>query len=319
MDTPNIVILDGFTANPGDLSWQALKSLGNLAVYDRTAPQEVAERCAEADIVLTNKTVLKAVTMRLLPRLRLISVLATGYNVVDIKAAAELGITVCNVPSYSTMSVAQNVFALLLDITNEVAHYSTDVRAGSWAHCKDFAYTDTPLIELAGKRMGIVGFGAIGSRVAEIAMAFGMEVCAVSSKSQEHLGSVRKVDMDTLFHSCDVISLHCPLTDDTYHLVDRERLDMMKRSSILINTGRGPLIDEEALAEALNSGKILAAGLDVLSQEPPLSTNPLLSARNCRITPHISWATKQARQRLLNVSVENVRAFLAGNPQNVVS
>lgn len=318
MNIPNIVILDGFTANPGDLSWQALKSLGNLTVYDRTAPQEVAERCAEADIILTNKTVLKGDTMQLLPRLRLISVLATGYNVVDIKAAAELGITVCNVPAYSTMSVAQNVFALLLDITNEVAHYSTDVRAGSWVRCKDFAYTDTPLIELAGKRMGIVGFGAIGSRVADIAMAFGMEVCAVSSKSQERLGSVRKVDMDTLFHSCDVISLHCPLTDDTYHLVDRERLDMMKRSAILINTGRGPLIDEEALAEALNSGKILAAGLDVLGQEPPLSTNPLLSARNCRITPHISWATKQARQRLLKVSVENVRAFLAGNPQNVV-
>ena len=318
MERPNIVILDGFTANPGDLSWRKLENLGNLKVYDRTSPDEVVSRCAEAGIVLTNKTVLSAETLRQLPRLRLISVLATGYNVVDVKEAARLGITVCNVPSYSTMSVAQNVFALLLDITNEVAHYSADVRAGSWSRCEDFAYTDTPLLELAGKRMGIVGYGAIGSKVAEIARAFGMEVCAFSSKTQESLGDAIKVDLDTLFKTSDVISLHCPLTDDTYHLADQSRLEQMKPTAILINTGRGPLVDESALARALNSGQIFAAGLDVLSQEPPQADNPLLTARNCRITPHISWATKQARIRLLDISVENIRAFLNGMPQNVV-
>lgn len=319
MKQPNIVILDGFTANPGDLSWKRLQSLGHLTVYDRTPLEDVVNRCENAEIVLTNKTVLSAETIRRLPSLKLISVLATGYNVVDLNAAREQGITVCNVPSYSTMSVAQNVFALLLDITNEVAHYSSDVRAGSWTKCEDFAYTDTPLIELAGLRMGIIGYGTIGRKVADIAMAFGMEVCALSSKPQDRLGNVIKVDINTLFRTSDVVSLHCPLTDDTFHIVNRQRIEMMKPNAILINTGRGPLIDEQALADALNDGTIFAAALDVLGQEPPKADNPLLTARNCRITPHISWATKQARQRLLDITVENVRAFIEGNPQNVVS
>lgn len=317
--TPNIVILDGFAANPGDLSWKELESIGNLTIYDRTAPEDVVDRCRNANIVFTNKTVISGEAMASMPEVVFIGVLATGYNVVDIKTAQTLGITVCNVPAYSTMSVTQNVFALLLDVTNEVAHYSSDVRRGSWSSSPDFAYTDTTLIELAGKRMGIVGYGAIGSKVAEIAQAFGMEVCAYTSKEQDKLGQVVKTDLDTLFMTSDVVSLHCPLTDDTYHLVNETRLELMKPSAILINTGRGQLVDEQALADALNYGKIYAACVDVLSQEPPQITNPLLTARNCRITPHISWATKEARERLLAISVENLRAFLAGTPQNVVS
>ena len=317
--TPNIVILDGYAANPGDLSWKELESIGNLTIYDRTAPEDVVDRCRNANIVFTNKTVISGEAMASMPEVVFIGVLATGYNVVDIKTAQTLGITVCNVPAYSTMSVAQNVFALLLDVTNEVAHYSSDVRRGSWSSSPDFAYTDTTLIELAGKRMGIVGYGAIGSKVAEIAQAFGMEVCAYTSKEQEKLGQVVKTDLDTLFMTSDVVSLHCPLTDDTYHLVNETRLELMKPTAILINTGRGQLVDEQALADALNYGKIYAACVDVLSQEPPQISNPLPTARNCRITPHISWATKEARERLLAISVENLRAFMAGTPQNVVS
>ena len=316
---PNIVILDAFTSNPGDLSWEELAELGNLTIYDRTSPEEVVTRCKNADIVITNKTVITADTIRQIDRTRMISVLATGYNVVDVKAARQSGIIVSNVPAYSTMSVAQNVFALILDITNSVSRYSEGVHNGRWSSSPDFAYFDTTLIELSGKRMGIVGFGAIGSKVANIAKAFGMEVCAFSSKSRKELGEIQKVDLDTLFRTSDIISLHCPLTEDTYHIVNKSRLALMKSSAILINTGRGPLVDEEALADALKNHHILAAGVDVLSEEPPKPNNPLLGVENCIITPHISWATYQARERLIQITVENVRAFIEGRPQNVVS
>lgn len=315
----DIVILDGYTANPGDLSWDSLKQFGNLKIYDRTARNEVFDRAKDAGILFTNKTIIDGDTIEKLEKLRFIGVLATGYNVVDIDAAKLKGVVVCNVPSYSTMSVAQNVFALLLDITNSVAHYTEDIKQeNTWSNCKDFAYTDTTLVELSGKKFGIVGYGAIGRQVAEIARAFGMTPCASSSKTQAELGDVVKMEMDELFRECDVISLHCPLTPQTHHLVNRERLSIMKPSAILINTGRGPLVDEEALADALNRGVIAGAGVDVLSTEPPQANNPLLKAKNLRITPHISWATKEARERLLDISAENLRCFLAGNPQNVV-
>ena len=314
-----IVILDGFTANPGDLEWKRLECLGDLKVYDRTSPDEVIDRCQGAEIVFTNKTTISAETLTALPDLRFIGVLATGYNVVDIDKARELDITVCNVPSYSTMSVAQNVFALILDITNSVAHYSSEIKVGKWSECEDFCYTDTPLIELAGKQIGIVGYGNIGSQVAKIALAFGMNVVAFTSKPQDKIGPVVKTDLDTLFSTSDIITLHCPLTDDTFHLVNEERLKEMKPSAILINTGRGPLVDETALASALKNGEIAAAGVDVLSQEPPRFDNPLLTAPNIRIMPHISWATKEARKRLIDISVENLESFLTGSPQNVVN
>lgn len=313
-----IVILDGFTANPGDLDWKRLESLGELTVYDRTAPSEVVARSEGADAVFTNKTPITAADIDRLPRLKFIGVLATGYNIVDIKAAKEHGVTVSNVPAYSTMSVAQNVFALLLDITNDVAHYTNEVKEGKWSRCEDFCFTDTCLTELAGKRMGIVGYGDIGSRVASIAAAFGMKVGAWTSKPQEAIGDVEKMDLDTLFAESDVVSLHCPLTDETYHIADTRRIGLMKKTAILINTGRGPLVDEEALADALRERRIAAAGLDVLAQEPPAADNPLLTAPNVRITPHISWATKEARVRLLDTAIGNLEAFMEGKPRNVV-
>lgn len=315
----NIVILDGFTANPGDLEWKRLEHLGNLTVYPRTKEDEIIERCANAEIVFTNKTPLSAKTLWKLPHLQFIGVLATGYNIVDTKEASILGITVCNVPAYSTMSVAQNVFALLLEITNRVAHYTEEVKSGKWSECEDFSFTDTRLSELSGKRFGIIGYGAIGERVAKIASAFGMDVAAYTSRSREDISPTEKVDLDTLFASSDVVSLHCPLTDQTYHMVNSERLRLMKSSAILINTGRGPLVDEKALAEALEKGQIAAAGVDVLSQEPPEAENPLLSAPNIFITPHISWATFEARKRLIDISIDNLEAFLANKPINVVN
>lgn len=314
-----IIILDGFTANPGDLEWKRLEEMGDLTVYDRTSENQIVERCKGASIVFTNKTPLRAATLEALPRLKFIGVLATGYNVVDIVDARRLDITVCNVPAYSTMSVAQNVFALILDITNSVAHYTAEVKKGRWSSCEDFCFTDTVLSELAGKRMGIVGYGAIGRQVGSIASAFGMEIAAYSSKEKEHIQPAVKMDLDTLFSTSDIISLHCPLTEETYHLVDERRLSIMKPSAILINTGRGPLIDENALARALEEGRIKAAGVDVLSQEPPSADNPLLKAPNIRITPHISWATMEARTRLLDISIGNLQAYLEGEPRNVVS
>ena len=316
----NIVILDGFTANPGDLSWDLLEEMGNLTVYERTLKEDVVERAKDAEIIFTNKTVIDGKAIRKLKKLKFIGVLATGFNVVDIKAAKDEGVTVCNVPSYSTMSVAQNVFALLLDITNSVAHYTEDIKQKkSWSRCGDFAYTDTTLMELSGKKFGVVGYGAIGKQVCAIAKAFGMVPCAFTSKNEEELDGTVKMSLDQLFRECDVISLHCPLTPETEHLVNSERLAMMKTSAILINTGRGPLVDETALADALNKGEIAAAGVDVLSSEPPSEDNPLLCAKNLRVTPHISWATKEARERLMAISVENLRAFLAGEAQNVVN
>lgn len=314
-----IVILDGFTTNPGDLDWSPLAQHGDLTVYDRTAPSEIIERAKEAEIILDNKVILSKEIIDNLPNLKYIGILATGTNIVDIAAAKEKGILVSNVPSYSTNSVAQNTFALLLALTNRAEHYAREFHDGEWSRCADFCYyNDTPLIELAGKKMGIVGYGHIGQLVASIARAFGMEVYVSSSKPQDKLPEVVKMDLNDIFRTCDVVSLHCPLTDDTYHLANAERINSMKKNAILINTARGPLVDEDALAKALKEGKIFGAGLDVLSQEPPKADNPLISAPNCIVTPHISWATFEARQRLVNTAVANVKSFLENKPQNLV-
>lgn len=315
-----ITILDGYGMNPGDMSWAPLEELGDLTVYDRTAPEQVLERAAGSEALLTNKTVLTAETLRALPQLRYVGVLATGYNVVDIDAARELGIVVTNIPAYSTDSVVQMVFAHLLAITNRVAHYTDENRRGRWSTNPDFCYWDTPLHELSGKTFGIVGLGNIGMAVSRVARAFGMKVKAYTSKRIEELpDGVSKAGLDELFETSDVVSLHCPLTESTRHLVNADRLAQMKPSAILINTGRGPLVDEKALAEALNSGRIHAAGLDVLSSEPPAADNPLLTARNCFITPHLGWATKEARERLLRIAADNLRGFITGDVRNNVA
>jgi glycerate dehydrogenase len=315
-----IVVLDGYTLNPGDLNWGGLKSLGACEIYDRTPPAEVLPRAADAEIVLTNKTVLSRDRIRALPKLRYIGVLATGTNVVDLAAARERGIPVTNVPAYATTSVAQLTFALLLELTLHVGHHAQTVREGCWTRSEDFCYWDRPLMEVAGLTLGIVGFGSIGQAVARIAQAFGMTVLARTwPLPQPPPPEVALVDLEPLFRRSDVVSLHCPLTPDTHHFVNAERLAWMKPTAFVLNTGRGPLVDEPALAAALNSGRIAGAGLDVLSVEPPPADNPLLRAKNCLITPHIAWATAAARERLLKVAVENVRAFLAGRPQNVVN
>ena len=315
----NIVVLDGFTANPGDLSWEELKTLGNVTVYDRTSPSETVARAAEADVVLTNKVVVGRKEMEQMPHLIYIGVLATGYNVVDVEAAHERGIIVSNVPAYSTESVAQMVFAHLLTVTNRTEHYAQENRNGRWTKNKDFCYWDFSHMELSGKLFGIVGLGNIGQRVAAIAHAFGMRVCAYTSKPEKLLPSyVEKKPLMDLFSECDIISLHCPLTTDTRHLVNSQTLQNMKPSAILINTGRGPLVDDEAVAAALANGRLAAFCADVLTEEPPKMTNPLLSQPRAFITPHIAWATKEARIRLLQVAIDNVRSFLNGHPQNVV-
>lgn len=316
-----IIVLDGYGMNPGDLSWDDLAKLGDVTVYDRTAPAEVIKRSADAEILLTNKTVLDRQIIEKLPNLKYIGVLATGYNVVDVKAAGERGIVVTNIPSYSTASVAQMVFSLLLAITNNVEHYTADNRAGRWSRNADFCYWDAPLTELSGKTFGIVGFGNIGSKVAGIALALGMKVMTLSSKSIADLpaGVDKAENLDLLLEKSDVVSLHCPLTDSTKHLINACTLAKMKPSAILINTGRGPLVDEDALAEALNKGKLRGAGVDVLSCEPPTIDNPLLYARNCYTTPHLGWATVEARQRLMDIAVANVANFIEGTPFNVVS
>ena len=315
-----IVILDGYALNPGDLSYDRLQQFGELKVYDRTAPEQVIERAKDAEVLLTNKVVLGEKEMAQLPQLRYIGVQATGYNVVDVEAARKHGITVTNIPAYSTTSVAQMVMAHLLNITQSVGYYARENRAGRWAASPDFCYWDNPLIELAGKQMGIVGFGRTGSAVARLAGAFGMKVAAYTSKPQEALPEgVEKLSLDELFASSDVVSLHCPLVPATQHLVNAERLALMKPTAILINTARGPIVDEQALANALNSGALHAAGIDVLCEEPPLAGSPLLTARNCFVTPHIAWATLEARTRLLDICEANLRAFVEGNPQNVVT
>ncbi len=314
-----IVILDGYTANPGDLSWDELRTMGELTFYDRTSKNETVERAAEADIVLTNKVVIGSQEMDQLPRLKYIGVLATGYNVVDIEAAHQRGITVTNVPAYSTESVAQMVFAHLLTVTNRTEHYAQENRQGRWTANKDFCYWDFPHMELAGKLFGIVGLGNIGQRVAAIAHAFGMKVCAYTSKSAEQLPDyVQKLPLTDILSACDIVSLHCPLTPATHHLINRQTLQQMKPSAILINTGRGPLVDDQAVADALAEGKLAAFCADVLTEEPPKATNPLLKQPNAYFTPHIAWASTEARVRLLAVAINNVRSFVNGHPQNIV-
>lgn len=317
-----IVVLDGYAANPGDISWEPWKALGELTVYDRTAPEEVVARAAGAEMVLTNKVVLSAEVMKQLPDLRYVGVLATGYNVVDLVAARAQGVVVTNIPAYSTASVAQMVFAHLLNITHHVADHAASVTAGDWQRSADFCYWLSPLEELQGLTFGIVGLGNTGKATARIAQAFGMEVLAYSSKSAEALAAlgIRKAaSYEELFATADVLSLHCPLTPDTKHLVNAAHLALMKPTAIVINTGRGPLVDEQALAEALNAGRIAAAGVDVLTQEAPREGSPLIGARNCYITPHIAWATGAARKRLMQVALENVMAYLGGKAQNVVN
>ena len=316
-----IVVLDGYAANPGDLSWSEVEAMGVCVVYDRTSPAELMERAKDAEVLLTNKTVLDAAAIHALPALRYIGVLATGYNIVDIDAARQRGIVVTNIPAYSTDSVAQMVFAHLLNIGLRVGHHAEAVRQGRWAACKDFCFWDTPLVELSGKTMGIVGLGHTGMRTARIAQAFGMKVEAWTSKSSLQLPpDIRKAEsLEQLFAQADVLSLHCPLTKDTQGLVNARRLSLMKPTAILVNTSRGPVVDEQALADALNAGRIYAAGLDVLSSEPPRADNPLLRARNCFITPHIAWASTEARQRLMRIAVDNLHAWLDGKPVNNVA
>lgn len=315
-----IVALDGYAANPGDLSWDELKSLGECVIYDRTAPEEVLERAAGAEVLLTNKVVITGEAMAALPQLKYIGVMATGYNIVDIDAARERGIIVTNIPSYSTDSVAQMVFAHILNIAQQVQHHSEAVHQGRWTSCKDFCFWNTPLIELRGKKIGIVGLGHTGYTTARIAIGFGMEVYAYTSKSSFQLPpEIKKMELDQLFSECDIISLHCILTEKTRELVNAARLKLMKPSAILINTGRGQLVDEQALADALNSGRIYAAGVDVLSQEPPRADNPLLTARNCYITPHIAWASGAARERLMQILLDNLRGYIEGKVINNVA
>jgi len=315
----NIVVLDGYTSNPGDITWTELESIGPCRIYDSSAPEDVVQRCRDAEIVLTNKTVLNAAILENLPELRYIGVLATGYNVVDVPAAAGRGIIVTNVPAYSTDSVAQTVFAHILNLTNNTAGHAASVAAGEWEQCEYFCYWKTPLIELRGLTLGILGLGGIGMAVAEIGRAFGMKIIAFTRTPEKAAGTgIECVDMAELFSRSDFLTLHCPLSPETAGIVSREHLALMKPGAFLINTARGGLVDESALADALNSGKLAGAGLDVLSTEPPKCDNPLLKARNCHITPHIAWASRAARERLLNIAAANVRAFLNGTPINVV-
>jgi glycerate dehydrogenase len=301
------------------LSWDELHNLGACAIYDRTPEAQIIERLEGVQAALTNKVPFDRELINALPALKYIGVTATGYNIIDLEAANEKGITVTNVPAYSTPSVAQSVFALLLELTNHTSHYAQVSRDGTWTRSPDFCYLDKPTVELAGLTMGIVGFGNIGRAVAALAMAFGMKVLVSVRTPRDLPSGIETVDIDELFPRSDVVSLHCPLTPETQHLVNAERLALMKRGAFLINTSRGPLVDDAALAQALNAGKILGAGIDVLTEEPPRDGNPLLAARNCVVTPHIAWATRAARQRLLNAVVENLRAYQNGISLNVVN
>ena len=315
-----IVVLDGYTLNPGDLSWDELAGLGEMKVYDRTCPEDVIGRIGDANIVLTNKTVLSEDIIRSCPNIRYIGCLSTGYNVVDLKTTDELGIVVTNIPSYGTEAVAQHTMALLLEIASRVGMHADAVKEGQWANCPDFCFWNAPLFELFGKTMGIIGYGAIGQAVGRKAEAFGMEVLAYSpvmTKDQEtehcHMASV-----DEIYEKSDVIALHCPLTAENIHMINKQTIAKMKDGVVILNTSRGGLIQEEDLKEALNSGKVLAAGLDVVSTEPIRSDNVLLDAKNVWITPHIAWAPREARQRLMGMAVDNVRAFIEGTPTNQV-
>jgi glycerate dehydrogenase len=315
-----IVVLDGYCLNPGDLSWESLRTVGDLEVYDRTAEDQVVPRASGAHLVLTNKAPLSAATLAQLPDLKYIGVLATGYNIVDVAAAKARGVVVCNIPTYGTASVAQFAFALLLELCHHVGAHSEAVRQGEWSRNADWSFWRFPLVELAGKTMGIIGLGRIGRQTAAIAHALGMRVVAhdsIQTHPPDHPGFAW-LPVDRLLAESDVVSLHCPLTPENKGLIDRRRLAGMKKTALLLNTSRGPLVVDQDLADALNEGIIAGAGLDVLSVEPPPETNPLLRARNCIVTPHIAWATLEARERLLGIAVENVRAFLAGRPQNAV-
>lgn len=314
-----IVVLDAYTLNPGERRWEELEELGEVVVHDRTAKLDVVRRAKDAEVVLTNKTILDGFILNLLPKLKYIGVLATGYNVVDLDVARQRGIVVTNIPAYSTQSVAQMAIAHLLNITQRVAHYAHEVHNGVWSAQPDFCYWNTPLIELAGKKIGIVGFGNTGQATAQIAEALGMEVWVYTSKPKKSLPKkYQKVTLNELFSACDVVSLHCPLTAENKEMVNSFRLSLMKQGAILINTSRGGLIDEKALEQALLSGKLLGAGLDVLSSEPVPNGNPLLKLKNCFITPHIAWATRESRMRLMNQAVENLKAWMEGRTINNV-
>ena len=314
-----IVVLDGYTENPGDLSWDGIRALGELTVYERTRPEEIASRVADAEIIVTNKVPITRELLEQCPGIRYVSVLATGYNVVDLTAAAERGIPVSNVPAYGTAAVGQFAIGMLLEICCQIGLHDRSVHNGDWAACPDFTYHKTPLIELAGKTMGIIGFGRIGRQTGAIAKAMGMRVLATGSRPCDEGAAIAEyVDMDTLLGRSDVISLHCPLFPETTGVINRDSIRRMKDGVIILNTARGPLIVEEELAQALNSGKVYAAGLDVVSQEPIRADNPLLTARNCFLTPHIAWASRECRQRIMEVTEQNIRSFLHGNVQNQV-
>lgn len=315
----NIVVLDGYTANPNDLSWEPLEAFGKLTIYDRTSADELIKRAQDADIILTNKCRLKEEELKQLPKLKYIGVLATGYNNIDTEYAHKHEIVVSNIPSYSTESVVQMTFAHIFNITNQISHYASEVRAGQWSQNPDFCYWNTPLQELAGRTLGIIGLGNIGMRVAQVAHCLGMDVFALTSKEKDQLPTgVQKTTLEGLLGVADILTLHCPLSPDTYHLINEERLAMMREGAILINTSRGALVDEQAVANALESGRLQAYGADVMSKEPPLADNPLLRQAHAHLTPHIAWATLEARQRLIKTGIENVKAFVEGQPQNVV-
>jgi glycerate dehydrogenase len=314
-----ITVLDGYTLNPGDLSWDQLSELGELTVHERTKNKDILERSSCAELILTNKTPLTKETIEKLPNLKYIGVLATGYNIVDINAAKDHGIIATNIPAYSTQSVAQMTFAHILNLTQRVACHSESVKNSGWTRSEDFCYWEHPLIELSGLTLGILGFGQIGQAVAGLGKAFGMKIIAFSRTARKEFEYVNFVDIESLFKRSDILTLHCPLTRETENIVNKNKLKMMKRSAFIINTARGQLIEESALADALNNNEIAGAGLDVLSSEPPEENNPLISAKNCFITPHIAWAAKASRQRLMNMAIENVKAFIKGAPQNRVN
>jgi glycerate dehydrogenase len=314
----NIVAIDSYTLNPGDLSWKDLETLGQLTLYDRTPADLIIERCKDAHIVLTNKVPFTAATLDALPELKIIAVTATGYNIVDIAAARKKNIIVCNVPAYGTASVAQHAFALLLELTNHVGRNARSVEEGKWLRSEDWCYTVAPIMELEGKTIGIVGYGNIGQRVGQIAQDFGMKVVYFSPMIKPWTPD-EPADLPTLFSTSDVVTLHCPLTPDNHEFVNKDLLRLMKPTAFLINTARGQLIQEQDLADALNQGRLGGAALDVLSIEPPVTTNPLLNAKNCIITPHNAWISKEARERIMAVTTSNVKAFLDGHPINVVT
>ena len=317
----NIVILDGYALNPGDLSWKGLEKFGEITIHDRTSPEDLVKRARHANIILTNKVPITKEQIQQLPHLKLIAVTATGYNIIDIGAASDNGISVSNIPGYSTASVAQLTFALLLELSLRVQRHSDAVKEGRWTNSKDFSFWDYPLVELSGKTIGIIGFGATGQAVADIANAFGMKVIANTrtKQDQSHRKNFEWKDVPELLKESDIVSIHCPLTPETEGLINAASLATMKKSAYLINTARGPIIEENDLASALNNDVIAGAGIDVLSQEPPKADNPLLKAKNCIITPHIAWASFEARTRLMQILEDNISAFIKNEPVNIVN